>query len=374
MVEKNPHADREKDVVPPSNFIHDIIDEDLEKGTYSQVVTRFPPEPNGYLHIGHAKSIVLNFGLARAYGGRCHLRFDDTNPLTEDVEYVQSIQNDVRWLGYDWGEHLYFASNYFERMFERAVHLIKKGRAYVDSLSQEEIREMRGTLTEVGTESPYRTRTVEENLDLFERMRAGEFEDGAHVLRAKIDMSAANMLMRDPLLYRIRHATHHSTGDTWCIYPMYDFAHCLEDAFEAVTHSICTLEFENNRELYDWLIRETDVETRPKQIEFARLSLTYTIMSKRKLLKLVQDKDVSGWDDPRMPTIAGLRRAGVPPEAVRDFVLRIGVTRTNSRTDPAMLDNCIRAALNPVAPRVMAVLDPLEVELHGLGDDETLLD
>jgi glutaminyl-tRNA synthetase len=361
MVDKKIEADREESGPARASFLHDIIDADLASGKHTQVVTRFPPEPNGYLHIGHAKSIVLNFGLAKTYGGRCHLRFDDTNPLTEEVEYVESIQNDVRWLGYDWGKHLYFASDYFEKMYQCAVLLIKKGLAYVDSLPQDTIREMRGTLTEPGTPSPYRDRSVEENLDLFARMRAGEFENGAHVLRAKIDLGAANMLMRDPLLYRIRHAHHHRTGDAWCIYPMYDFAHCLEDAFEHVTHSICTLEFENNRELYDWLIRETEVEAAPRQYEFARLNLTYTVMSKRKLLKLVQDKDVSGWDDPRMPTIAGLRRRGVPPEAIRKFCHLIGVAKANSTVDIELFDFAIRDELNQSAPRVMCVLDPLKV-------------
>ncbi|RAL22407.1 glutamine--tRNA ligase [Lujinxingia litoralis] len=358
------------DAPTPSNFIHDIIDADLEAGRVQKVVTRFPPEPNGYLHIGHAKSIVLNFGIAQKYGGECHLRFDDTNPLTEDEEYVASIQNDVRWLGYDWDEHLYFASNYFEKMYACAVHLVKEGKAYVDSQSQEEIREMRGTLTRAGQPSPYRERSVAENLELLEKMRAGEFGDGEHVLRAKIDMSNPNMLMRDPLLYRIRHATHHNTGDAWCIYPMYDFAHALEDAFESVTHSICTLEFENNRELYDWVIANSPVESEPHQYEFARLNLGYTVMSKRKLLQLVRDEEVEGWDDPRMPTIAGMRRRGVPPEALRNFCQLIGVAKANSTVDIQLLEYTIRDELNMKAPRVMAVIDPVKVTITNFPEGE----
>ncbi|TXD37211.1 glutamine--tRNA ligase/YqeY domain fusion protein [Lujinxingia vulgaris] len=358
------------DTPTPSNFIHDIIDADLEAGRVVNVVTRFPPEPNGYLHIGHAKSIVLNFGIAQKYGGQCHLRFDDTNPLTEDEEYVASIQNDVRWLGYDWGEHLYFASNYFEKMYACALHLVKEGKAYVDSQSQEEIRQMRGTLTEPGKPSPYRERSVEENLELLEKMRAGEFGDGEHVLRAKIDMSNPNMLMRDPLIYRIRHATHHNTGDDWCIYPMYDFAHALEDAFEGVTHSICTLEFENNRELYDWVIANCPVKSEPHQYEFARLNLGYTVMSKRKLLQLVRDEVVQGWDDPRMPTIAGMRRRGVPPEALRAFCQLIGVAKANSTVDIQLLEYAIRDELNMKAPRVMAVIDPVKVVITNYPEDQ----
>ncbi len=354
-----------------SNFIRDIIDDDLASGKHDYIVTRFPPEPNGYLHIGHAKSILLNFGIARDYEGRCHLRFDDTNPVAEDTEYVESIKRDVAWLGGDWGEHLYFASDYFERMYELAVRLIKKGKAYVDSSSTEEIREHRGTLGEPGTPSPYRDRSAEENLDLFERMRNGEFADGEHVLRAKIDMSNPNMLMRDPLLYRIRHATHHRTGDKWCIYPMYDYAHCLEDAFEGVTHSLCTLEFENNRELYDWVIQETEVECQPRQIEFARLNLNYTVMSKRKLRRLVEQGHVGGWDDPRMPTIAGLRRRGVPPEAIHQFIDMVGVARANSLVDVQMLEYAIRDHLNTRAPRVMGVLDPLKVVVTNYPEGET---
>lgn len=352
------------------NFIKEIIDADLEAGRVDQVVTRFPPEPNGYLHIGHAKSICLNFGLAQDYQGDCHLRFDDTNPLTEDTEYVESIQNDVRWLGWEWDGPTRFASDYFEWMYELAEKLIEKGKAYVDSQDVEKIREQRGTISEHGTPSPHRDRSVEENLDLFRRMRAGEFEDGAHVLRAKIDMTSPNMLMRDPLLYRIRHATHHRTGDDWCIYPMYDYAHCLEDAYEHVTHSICTLEFENNRELYDWVIEETETEARPKQYEFARLALTYTVMSKRKLLKLVQEDLVSGWDDPRMPTIAGMRRRGVTPEAIREFCDRIGVAKANSTVDIDLLEFCIRDDLNMKVRRVMAVHDPLKVVVTNWDEDE----
>jgi glutaminyl-tRNA synthetase len=354
-----------------SNFIRDIIDEDLAQGKHDRIVTRFPPEPNGYLHIGHAKSIVLNHGIARDYEGRFHLRFDDTNPVTEETEYVESIKRDVKWLGADYGEHLYFASDYFERMYELARRLIEKGLAYVDSLDTDEIRDYRGTLSEPGRPSPYRDRAVGENLDLFERMRAGEFEDGEHVLRAKIDMAHSNMLMRDPLLYRIRHATHHRTDDKWCIYPMYDYAHCLEDAFEGVTHSLCTLEFENNRELYDWIIEATEVECQPRQIEFARLNLSYTIMSKRKLRRLVEEGHVGGWDDPRMPTIAGLRRRGVPPEAIRRFCDMIGVARANSLVDIQMLEFAIRDHLNTRAPRVMGVLDPLAVTITNYPEDQT---
>lgn len=350
------------------NFIRAIIDADLASGKVKEVVTRFPPEPNGYLHIGHCKAILLNFGIARDYAAqgvptRCHLRFDDTNPVAEDVEYVESIKQDVRWLGGDWGEHLYFASDYFEKMYDIAVDLIRAGRAYVDSLSLEEIRAYRGTLSEPGTPSPYRTRSVEENLDLFARMRAGEFQDGEHVLRAIIDLESPNMLMRDPLLYRIRHATHHRTGDDWCIYPMYDFAHALEDAFEGVTHSLCSLEFENNRELYDWMIENSDVTSRPHQYEFARLNINYTVMSKRKLRQLVEKGYVQSWDDPRLPTIAGLRRRGVPPSAIHRFIDLVGVARANSTVDVQMLEYAIRDDLNMRAPRVMSVLNPLKVVL-----------
>jgi glutaminyl-tRNA synthetase len=352
----------------PLDFIRAIVAEDNRMGKYGgAVVTRFPPEPNGFLHIGHAKSICLNFGLAQENGGRCHLRFDDTNPTTEDVRYVEAIQRDVRWLGFDWGEHLYYASDYYEIFYECAIGLIEEGKAYVDSLTEEEIRAYRGTVTEPGRESPYRNRSVRENLDLFRRMRAGEFPDGAHVLRAKIDMAAANMKLRDPLLYRIRHAHHYRTGDTWCIYPMYDYAHPLSDAIEGITHSICTLEFENNRDVYDWVVENCELpsqpRTRPYQHEFARLNLDYTVMSKRKLLELVEGGYVNGWDDPRLPTIAGLRRRGVTPEAIRDFCERIGVAKANSRVEMTLLESCIRDDLNTRAPRVMCVLRPLKVVL-----------
>lgn len=343
-----------------SNFIRNIIIDDLESGKHKEIVTRFPPEPNGYLHIGHAKSIVLNFDLADEFGGRTNLRFDDTNPVKEDTEYVESIKEDVKWLGYDW-DGLYFASDYFEQMYEWAIHLIKKGKAYVCDLSAEEIRQTRGTLTEPGQESPYRNRSVEENLDLFERMRRGEFRDGEKVLRAKIDMASPNLNMRDPVLYRIAHATHHNTGDKWCVYPMYDFAHPLEDAIEDVTHSICTLEFEDHRPLYDWVIRECETKSRPRQIEFARLNMTNTVMSKRKLKLLVDEGFVDGWDDPRMPTISGLRRRGCTPEAIRNFVREIGVAKSNSVVDAQMLDHFVREDLKLKAPRTMAVIRPLKV-------------
>lgn len=354
----------------PHNFIHAIIEDDLASGKHDSIVTRFPPEPNGFLHIGHATAIVLNFETAKKYDGRCHLRFDDTNPLTEERVYVESIQEDVRWLGYDWGEHLYFGSDFFDEMYACALRLIKKGKAYVDSLDTETIREYRGSVDEPGTPSPYRQRSIEENLDLFKRMRAGEFADGEHVLRAKIDMSASNMLMRDPLLYRIRHATHHNTGDKWCIYPMYDYAHCLEDAFEAVTHSLCTLEFENNRAIYDWVIEETEVENQPQQIEFARRNLSYTITSKRKLLRLVESGAVDGWDDPRLATIAGLRRRGVPPSAIRKFCRLMGVSKADNRVEYSQLEYAIRDDLNTKAPRVMAVLDPLKVVITNYPEDK----
>ncbi len=344
------------------DFIREIAKADQDKGTYGgRVITRFPPEPNGYLHIGHAKSICLNFGLAQEFGGRCHLRFDDTNPETEDLEYVESIMEAIRWLGFDWGPHLYFASDYYAQLYRFAVRLIEDGKAYVDSLSDEEIRTYRGTVTEPGRESPYRNRSVAENLDLFTRMAAGEFPDGAHVLRAKIDMASPNMKLRDPLLYRIRHATHYRTGDQWCIYPMYDFAHPLSDAIEQITHSICTLEFENNRAIYDWLLDQLLEEPRPHQYEFARLALDYTVMSKRKLLQLVDEGLVSGWDDPRMPTLFGMRRRGIPPEAIRSFSERVGVARVNSRVEFELLEHCIRDDLNYRAPRVMCVLQPLKI-------------
>jgi glutaminyl-tRNA synthetase len=350
----------EENAKKPSNFIKAIIDEDLKSGRFKKVHTRFPPEPNGYLHIGHAKSICLNFGLAEEYNGLCNLRFDDTNPLKEDQEYIDSIIEDVRWLGFDWGDRLFFASDYFEKMYEYAVELIKKGKAYVDDLNAEQIREYRGTLTKPGIESPYRNRSVEENLDLFERMRKGEFKDGEKVLRAKIDMQSPNLNMRDPVMYRIIHASHPRTGNKWCIYPMYDWAHGLEDSIEEISHSICTLEFEDHRPLYDWFLDELGV-FHPRQVEFARLNLNYTVMSKRKLLKLVQEGYVSGWDDPRMPTIAGLRRRGYTPEAIRDFADRIGVAKSNSVVDIALLEHCLRDDLNKRAERRMVVLNPLKV-------------
>ena len=346
------------------DFLREIVRRDTRSGVHGgRVVTRFPPEPNGFLHIGHAKSICINFGIARDFGGVCHLRFDDTNPETEDMKYVESIMRDVRWLGFDWKEKLFFASDYYERLYDLAVRLVRDGKAYVDSLSEEEIRKARGTITEPGIESPYRNRPVAENLDLFSRMRAGEFPGGAHVLRAKIDMASRNMKMRDPLLYRIRHATHYRRGDAWCIYPMYDFAHPLSDAIEGITHSICTLEFENNRAIYDWLVDNLFPEPRPRQYEFARLNLDYTVMSKRKLLQLVEEKLVSGWDDPRMPTIAGMRRRGYTPEGVRLFASRIGVDKANSRVSMELLEDAIRDDLNARAPRVMAVLRPLKVTI-----------
>ena len=349
----------------PLDFIRTIVAEDVSAGKHAgRVATRFPPEPNGYLHIGHAKSICLNFGVAAEFGGTCNLRFDDTNPTKEDVEYVDSIQEDVRWLGFEWhGEPLY-ASDYFETLYGYAVHLIMAGKAYVDSLSAEKIREYRGTLTEPGRESPYRDRPIEESLDLFARMRAGEFEDGAHVLRAKIDMASPNITLRDPVLYRIRRAHHHRTGDAWCIYPMYDFAHPPSDAIEKITHSLCTLEFEQHRPLYDWLIANLPVPAQPRQIEFARLNLSYTVMSKRKLLTLVEEGHVSGWDDPRMPTISGLRRRGFPPEAIRTFCERIGVAKRENLVDVALLEHAVREDLNKRAPRVMAVLRPLRVVIE----------
>jgi glutaminyl-tRNA synthetase len=358
------------DANPPSDFIRNIIVEDLEANKYGgRVHTRFPPEPNGYLHIGHAKSICLNFGIAEEFGGLYNLRFDDTNPSKEDVEYVESIKEDVRWLGFDWGDRLFYASDYFEQLYQYAVQLIKAGKAYVCDLSPEEIREYRGTLTEPGKNSPYRTRSVEENLNLFERMRAGEFEDGSRVLRAKIDMASPNLSLRDPVMYRILRATHHRTGDKWCIYPLYDFTHCLSDSIEGITHSICTLEFENNRALYDWFLDELNVY-HPQQIEFARLNLSYTIMSKRKLLQLVEQGVVSGWDDPRMPTISGLRRRGYTPEAIRDFCDRVGVAKSNSVVDIALLEHCIRKDLNQHAPRVMAVLRPLRLVIDNYPQDQ----
>ena len=354
----------------PRNFIEQIIDKDLETGKHSAVVTRFPPEPNGYLHIGHAKSICLNFGLAKEYQGECHLRFDDTNPEKEDVEYVNSIKEDVRWLGWDWGENEYFSSDYFDDLYDYAVELIKMGKAYVCDLTPEQMKEYRGNLTTPGKESPYRNRSVEENLDLFERMKAGEFPDGSKILRAKIDMASPNMNMRDPSIYRIRRAHHHRTGDKWCIYPMYDYTHCLSDMFEAITHSVCTLEFEDHRPLYDWVLDELKTPCHPQQIEFARLNLTYTVMSKRKLLKLVTEKIVKGWDDPRMPTISGFRRRGYPAEAIRDFCERIGVAKRNNMIELSLLEFCARNVLNKTSDRVMGVFNPLKVVITNYPDGQ----
>lgn len=357
-----------------SNFIYNIIDEDRKSGKHPEGVhTRFPPEPNGYLHIGHAKSICLNFGTAEKYAGLCNLRFDDTNPTKEDTEYVDSIQEDIRWLGFSWGDRRYYASDYFEKLYEYARALIEKGLAYVDDLTAEEIRAYRGTLTEPGKESPCRSRSVEENLDIFARMKAGEFPDGSHVLRAKIDMASPNITMRDPVIYRIAHAVHHRTGDAWCIYPMYDFAHPLSDAIEKITHSLCTLEFEDHRPFYDWLLEALgfDKNTRPRQIEFARLNVTNMITSKRKLRQLVEEGHVRGWDDPRMPTISGLRRRGYTPAAIRDFCERIGVAKSNSTVDVAMLEHCVREDLNDHADRVMAVLRPLKVVLTNYPEGKT---
>ena len=354
-----------------SNFIRDIIEKDLKTGKHETVITRFPPEPNGYLHIGHAKSICLNFGVALDYGGRCHLRFDDTNPKKEDPEFVNSIMEDVRWLGFDWGEHLYFASDYFDKMYAYAVELIKLGKAYVCHLSAEEIREYRGTLTEPGKNSPYRDRSVEENLELFEKMKNGEFAEGECVLRARIDMASPNINMRDPVIYRIVKASHHRTGDKWCIYPTYDFAHCLSDSIEGITHSLCTLEFEDHRPLYDWFLDELKVKCHPQQIEFARLNLTYTVLSKRKLTQLVDEGYVSGWDDPRMPTISGLRRRGYTPESIRDFCERIGIAKSDNIVDMALLEHCVRDDLNKRAPRYMAVLNPLKVVITNYPEGVT---
>ena len=353
-----------------SNFIRNIIVDDLENGKHKEIITRFPPEPNGYLHIGHAKSILLNFGLAEEFHGKTHLRFDDTNPVKEDTEYVESIKEDVKWLGGNWDE-LYFASDYFDTMYNKAVLLIKKGLAYVCDLTPEEAKEYRGTLTQPGKESPYRSRTVEENLDLFERMKNGEFKDGEKVLRAKIDMTSPNMNMRDPIIYRIAHATHHNTGDKWCIYPMYDFAHPLEDAIENVTHSICTLEFEDHRPLYDWVVKECEMEAQPRQIEFARLNMTNTVMSKRKLKQLVDEGIVDGWDDPRMPTISGLRRRGCTPESLKNFCAAIGVAKANSTVDSQMLDYFIREDLQTKAPNAMAVLRPLKLVITNYPEGQT---
>ncbi|MFH1724387.1 MAG: glutamine--tRNA ligase/YqeY domain fusion protein [Elusimicrobiota bacterium] len=373
MPKDDPRAAKAPESQPsrPSDFIRDIVARDVKDGkNEGRVATRFPPEPNGYLHIGHAKSICLNFGVAAENKGACNLRFDDTNPSAEEVEYVESIKDDVRWLGFDWEDREYYASDYFEKMYGYAVELIKAGKAYVCSLSPGQIKEYRGTPTEPGRNSPDRDRSVEENLDLFARMRAGEFEDGAHVLRAKIDMASPNFNMRDPTIYRIRRARHHRTGDAWCVYPMYDFAHCLSDSIEGITHSICTLEFEDHRSLYDWFLDELKTACHPQQIEFARLNLTHTVMSKRKLMELVKEGRVSGWDDPRLPTLRGLRRRGYPPEAIRAFCGRIGVSKFNSLSDIALLEHSVREYLNKRAPRVMAVLDPLRVVIENYPEDK----
>ena len=357
----------------PQDFIREIVAADVAAGrSGGHVVTRFPPEPNGYLHIGHAKAISLDFGIAAEFGGHCNLRFDDTNPVKEDVEYVDSIKDDVRWLGFDWDAREFFASDYYEQLYEFAQHLIRERLAYVDSLTADEIREYRGTLTEPGKDSPYRTRSVEENLDVFRRMRAREFPDGAHVLRAKIDMGSPNINLRDPVLYRIRHAEHHRTGNEWCIYPMYDYAHPLSDAIEGVTHSLCTLEYEDHRPLYDWVVASAGTAHRPRQYEFARLNLNYTVMSKRKLLQLVEQRHVAGWDDPRMPTISGLRRRGYTAESIRDFCARIGVAKKENVIDVGLLEHCVREDLNRRAPRAMAVLRPLKVVLTNYDPDRVV--
>ncbi|HSO23832.1 MAG TPA: glutamine--tRNA ligase/YqeY domain fusion protein [Chondromyces sp.] len=357
MADEQPDAARQ-------DFIREIIREDLARGRHRSVVTRFPPEPNGYLHLGHVKSISLNFGVAEEFGGRCHLRFDDTNPIKEEHEYIEAIMQDVRWLGFDWGEHLYFASDYFEQLYSWAEHLVEAGLAYVDDLSADEIRAHRGTLTEPGTPSPWRDREVAENLRLLRAMRAGEFPDGAKVLRAKIDMAAGNINLRDPVLYRILHAAHPRTGDQWCLYPTYDYAHGQSDAIEHITHSLCTLEFEDHRPLYDWLVDHLPVPSKPRQIEFARLNLNYTVLSKRRLLRLVNEGHVSSWDDPRMPTISGIRRRGYPPQALRDFAERVGVAKRNSVVDLALLEHCVRTELNRSAERRMGVLKPLKVVIE----------
>ncbi|BBA71787.1 glutamine--tRNA ligase/YqeY domain fusion protein [Geobacter sulfurreducens] len=354
-----------------TNFLRTIVEDDLKSGKHRTIVTRFPPEPNGYLHIGHAKSICLNFGLARDFGGRCHLRFDDTNPVKEETEYIESIKESVRWLGFEWGEHCYYASDYFEQLYQWAESLIIQGKAYVDDLTADEIRSYRGTLTEPGKESPYRNRTAEENLDLFRRMRAGEFPDGAKVLRARIDMASPNINLRDPVMYRILHAPHPHAGDKWCIYPMYDYAHGQSDAIEGITHSICTLEFEDHKPLYEWFLDNLPVPNRPRQYEFARLNLTYAVMSKRKLLQLVKDGDVTGWDDPRMPTIMGIRRRGFTPEAIRNFCDTIGVGRSDSWIDMSILEESVRQDLNERAPRVMAVLRPLRLVIENYPEGAT---
>ena len=366
-------AHMNNDTSPPperSDFIREIVAADLREGRHDTVVTRFPPEPNGYLHIGHAKSICLNFGVAEEFGGRCHLRFDDTNPVKEVQEYLDAIETDVRWLGFDWGEYLFYASDYFEQLYEWAVHLIEAGKAYVDDLSAEEIRQSRGTLTEPGMDSPYRDRSADENLDLFARMRAGEFPNGSHVLRAKIDMAAPNMNLRDPVLYRVMHEEHPRTGDAWCIYPMYDFAHGQSDAIEGITHSICTLEFQDHRPLYDWFIENLPVPSRPRQYEFARLNLTYTVLSKRWLLRLVNEGHVRGWDDPRMPTMSGLRRRGFPAEGIRNFATMVGVARADSVVEVEMLEHAVRDVLNRTALRRFAVLDPLKVVIENYPEGQ----
>src|SRR5262245_51793009 len=361
-----------RETAPRLDFIREIVAADNASGKHAgRVATRLPPEPNGYLHIGHAKSICLNFGVARDFGGTCNLRFDDTNPVTEEVEYVESIQEDVRWLGFSWEDRLFYASDYFETLYECAERLINDGKAYVDDLSADQIREYRGSLTTPGQESPYRTRSADENLDLFRRMRAGEFPDGSRVLRAKIDMASPNLNMRDPVIYRIRRAHHHRTGDAWCIYPMYDYAHPISDALERITHSLCTLEFEDHRPLYDWLIENLPLPGRPQQIEFARLNLTYTVLSKRRLLQLVNEKHVSDWDDPRMPTISGLRRRGYTPDAIRRFADDIGVAKRENVVDIGLLEFFVREDLNKRAPRAMAVLRPLEIVLENYPDGET---
>jgi glutaminyl-tRNA synthetase len=360
----------EENNLSPSDFIREIIDDDLQEGkNQGRVATRFPPEPNGYIHIGHAKSICLNFGIAGQYKGTCNLRFDDTDPSGESLEYVDSIINDIHWLGFDWEDRLFFASDYFEKLYQFALELIKAGKAYVCDLSADEIREYRGSFTEPGRESPYRNRPIDENLDLFARMRSGEFEDGSHVLRARIDMASPNIVMRDPVIYRIKRAPHYRTEDKWVIYPMYDFAHCLSDALENITHSICTLEFENNRPLYDWIVNELISGDRPQQIEFARLNLSYTVISKRMLIELVEKAYVNGWDDPRMPTVSGLRRRGYTPEAIRNFCAAIGVAKNDNLIDVALLEHCVRDDLNERAPRVMGVLRPLRVVIDNYPED-----
>ena len=362
----------DKETTAPTNFIRQIIDKDLETGKHQSIATRFPPEPNGYLHIGHAKSIVLNFGIAEDYKGTCNLRFDDTNPHKENIEFVSSIQEDVKWLGYDWQDRPYYASDYFEKLYEFALELINAGKAYVCDLNAEQVREYRGTLTEPGKNSPYRERSVDENVELFNKMRAGEFEDGTRTLRAKIDMNSPNINLRDPALYRIRHGViHHQTGESWCIYPMYDFTHPISDAIEGITHSLCTLEFEDHRPLYDWVLDNISIGCHPRQIEFSRLNLQYTVVSKRKLTQLVSDNHVSGWDDPRMPTIAGLRRRGYTPASIRDFCHRIGVTKSDNSVEMGVLENCIREDLDANGPRRMAVLNPLKVTITNYPEDKT---